>query len=373
MHWNTNNDPFSRSSWNRGLACDTADGRSRLCDIAPLRRTAQRLFNYDGDFHLQVSDNESVLIKFVHFTLEPMFRRCYDYLQLNELNHRWRECGTQRIPSRVYHFSIHLFFHTDRTEEFTGFKMVYAIFPRSQEPQPQELSDNMNNCSVPRLHIFKPLLGCNLVRECQGNEDEKGCSYASTDCGDGALDAGTKCYRFVRREGFTTWNEASSKCTEGNERLVTMATLDEVARFRQIMATVKDPRTVVIGAQLLDEVQFMIADAVYKHMWQWRDGRKTIFSQSSIHSPQCGFYDPLTNTASSDGCYRNKHADILCEFSKPTIRSVNKTEVHLVSSISIDINHTVWKVSVVLCPSGHVAMDFLSCYVTRRGSAGRKN
>ena len=311
-----------------------------------------------------------MLIKFVHFTLEPKFWRCYDYLQFNELNHRWRECGTQRIPSRVYRSSIHLFFHTDRTEEFTGFKMVYAIFPRSQEPQPQELSDNLYNCSVPRLHIFKPLLGCNMVRECQGNEDEKGCSYASTDCGDGALDAGTKCYRFVRREGFTTWNEASSKCTEGNERLVTLATRDEVVRFRQTMATVKDPRTVVIGAQLLDEIQFVIADAVYKHMWQWRDGRKTIFSQSSIHSPQCGFYDPPTNTASSDGCYWNKHVDILCEFSKPTVRSVNKTEVHLVSSISIDIDHTVWKVSVVQCPFGHVAMDFLSC--DTQGQCGAK-
>ena len=107
--------------------------------------------------------------------------------------------------------------------------------------------DNLYNCSVPRLHIFKPLLGYNMVRECQGNEDEKGCSYASTDCGDGALDAGTKCYRFVRREGFTTWNEASSNCTEGNERLVTLASRDDFARFRQIMATVKDPRTVVIG------------------------------------------------------------------------------------------------------------------------------
>ena len=212
------------------------------------------LQRYNGYFHLQVSDNEFVLIKFIHFTFQPITLRpvispCSDYLEFNAsaLNHRWKKCGTQIIPPRVYRSSIHLFFHTDRTEEFTGFKIVYAIFPRSQEPQPQELSDNLYNCSVPRLHFFKPLLGYNMVRECQGNEDEKGCSYASTDCGDGALDAGTKCYRFVRREGFTTWNEASSNCTEGNERLVTLASRDDFARFRQIMATVKDPRTAVIG------------------------------------------------------------------------------------------------------------------------------
>ena len=332
------------------------------------------LQRYNGYFHLQVSDNEFVLIKFIHFTLQPITLRpvispCSDYLEFNAsaLNHRWKKCGTQIIPSRVYRSSIHVFFHTDKKKELTGFKMMYAIFSRSQEPQPQELSDNLYNCSGPRLHIFKPLLGCNMVRECQGNEDEKGCSYASTDCGDGALDAGTKCYRFIRREGFTTWNEASSKCTEGNERLVTLATRDEVARFRQIMATVKDPRTVVIGAQLLNEIQFVIPDALYKRVWQWRDGRKTIFSKSFFHSPQCGFYNPLTNTASSDDCDLKRMADVLCEFSKPTIHSVNKTEVHLVSCISIE---KVWKISMVQCPSGHVTMDFLSCDI--QGQCGAK-
>ena len=328
------------------------------------------LQSYDGDFHLQVSDNESVLIKFVHFTLQLGYTFCADYLEFNvsALNHGWRKCGTQRIPSQVYRSSIHLFFHTDHWEELTGFKMMYAIFPRSQEPQ--QLPNRLYNCSVSRLHVFRLLFGCNMVRECQGNEDEKGCSYASTDCGDGALDAGTKCYRFVRREGSTTWNEASSNCTEGNERLVTLASRDEVARFRQIMATVKDPRTVVIGAQLLNEIHFVTADALYKRMWQWRDGRQTIFSKTSFHSLQCGFYNPLTNTASSDDCNLKRMADVLCEFSKPTIRSVNKTEVHLVSSISIDINDTVWKVSMVQCPSGHVTRDFLSC--DTQGQCGAK-
>ena len=52
------------------------------------------LNNYDGDFHLQVSDNESVLIKFIHFTLEPRLRRCYVYLEFTVpvLNQRWKMC-----------------------------------------------------------------------------------------------------------------------------------------------------------------------------------------------------------------------------------------------------------------------------------------
>ena len=59
--------------------------------------------------------------------------------------------------------------------------MMYAILPRSQEPQ--QLSDNLYNCSVPHFHSFKPLLSCNMVTECQGNEDEEDCGYYSNDCG----------------------------------------------------------------------------------------------------------------------------------------------------------------------------------------------
>ena len=105
------------------------------------------------------------------------------------------------IPSRVYRSSVSLFFHSDEEEQFIGFKMMYAILPRSQEPQ--QLSDNLYNCSVPHFHSFRSLLSCNMERECQGNEDEDRCGYHSNECGDGAVAAGTKSYRIVRR-GVTT-------------------------------------------------------------------------------------------------------------------------------------------------------------------------
>ena len=89
--------------------------------------------------------------------------------------------------------------------------MTYAILPRSQEPQ--QLSDNLYNCSVPQLHSFKPLLNCNMVRECQGNEDEEDCGYYSNDCGDGAVDAGTKCYTIVRRRMITIMNAVRTVST----------------------------------------------------------------------------------------------------------------------------------------------------------------
>ena len=126
--------------------------------------------SYDGDFHIQVSDNQSVLISFVHFALEKKTGRCHDYLDFNVMpsNQSWRMCAMQNIPPRVYRSSVNLFFHSSVWSAGTGFKMMYAILSRSQEPQ--QLSDNLYNCSVPHFHSFKPLFSCNMVRECQGRE-----------------------------------------------------------------------------------------------------------------------------------------------------------------------------------------------------------
>ena len=49
--------------------------------------------------------------------------------------------------------------------------MMYTILPRSQEPQ--QLSDNLYNCSVPHFHSFKPLLSCNMVTECRETKTKK--------------------------------------------------------------------------------------------------------------------------------------------------------------------------------------------------------
>ena len=107
--------------------------------------------SYDGAFRLQVSDNESVLISFVHFSLEDESNCSYDYLDFNvtALNDTWRKCGTQNIPSGVYRSSVRLFFHSSSWGKGTGFRMMYAILPRSQEPQ--QLSDNLYNLSL--IHI----------------------------------------------------------------------------------------------------------------------------------------------------------------------------------------------------------------------------
>ena len=318
---------------------------------------------YRGVFHVDISEDECVFISFTHFVLEGNNECPYDYVNFTATapSQTWRKCGQQDIPSQVYRSSISLFFYTDRSLEKTGFKMMYAILPRSQEPQ--QLSENLYNCSVPHFHSFKPLLSCNMVTECQGNEDEEDCSYHSDECGDGAVDAGTKCYRFAQRGGNLSWSDANYQCVQDKQNLVTLATPEELIRFRQIMASVRNPRSIYIGAQLVDRRGTVPTEALYKHLWQWVDGRTAFFIDIySVNSPpQCAYYEfGITKTFHMD-CRKELTADIICEFRKQNAQPVIKSRVKLASSISVGIEEAVWNVSVVQCLSGDVTRDFLSC------------
>ena len=328
--------------------------------------------DYEGVFHLHLSDDESVFITFPHFALESQATCRFDYLQFSvtAFNQTWSRCGFQEIPAQVYRSSIDLFFRTDYASVRTGFKMMYAILPRSQEPQ--QLSDNLYNCSVPHFHSFKPLLSCNMVRECQGNEDEKDCGYHSNDCGDGALDAGTKCYRFVRRDVTATWTDANSECIQSSQSLVTLATPNELRRFKDIVVSMRNARRVFIGAQLVDRLGDVSGKAMYKHLWQWVDGRTAIFFNMTGRKspPQCAHFSPESGKFEPKDCRSAYDVDIVCEILKRNSKTVNKAEAGLLSSVSIDPDKVVWNVRVVQCPSGHVTRDFLSCDI--QGQCGAR-
>ena len=271
---------------------------------------------YRGVFHVDISEDECVFISFTHFVLEKNEECSYDYVDFTVTapSQTWRKCGQQDIPSQVYRSSISLFFHTDSSTERTGFKMMYAILPRSQEPQ--QLSENLYNCSVPHFHSFKPLLSCNMVTECEGNQDEEDCSYHSDECGDEAADAGAKCYRFAQRGGNPSWSDAYYQCVKNKQNLVTLATPEELRRFRQIMASVRNPRTIYIGAQLVDRRGTVPTETLYKHLWQWVDGRTAFFLDvsGSVLLPQCAYYEFGTGKVHFMGCRNEHNADIICEF-----------------------------------------------------------
>ena len=317
---------------------------------------------YRGEFHVGISEDECVFISFTHFVLEKHDECVYDYVDFSVTapSQTWRKCGEQDIPSQVYRSSVTLFFRTDRGLERTGFKMMYAILPRSQEPQ--QLSENLYNCSVPHFHSFKPLLSCNMVTECEGNQDEEDCSYHSDECGDGAADAGAKCYRFAQRGGNLSWSDANYQCVKNKQNLVTLATPEELIRFRQIMASLRNPRTIYIGVQLVD-MHGTVQTALYKHPWQWVDGRTAfVLGRTGLHSPPlCARYLLGRGKIYPMHCRAALTVDVICEFGKQNAQSFIESRVKLASSISVGIEEAVWNVSVVQCLSGHVTRDFLSC------------
>ena len=154
-------------------------------------------------------------------------------------------------------------------------------------------------------------------------------------------------------------------------RPILLATPEEFRVFGNIMVSVRNLRPVSIGAQLLHRLGGVAAEAMYKLLWQWVDGRTAFFLNitGKPSPPRCAYYNPDIGAVVSDECVQGREADIVCEFSKPTPRSVNQTVVKLVSSVTADLDDTVWNVSMVQCPSGHVTRDFLSCDIQRQCGA----
>ena len=151
------------------------------------------------------------------------------------------------------------------------------------------------------------------------------------------------------------------ECSENSQYLVMPATQDEVRRFRRIVASLRNPRSVYIGAVLVD-VQGTAVNVTYKYLWQWIDGRTAIsINISSWESPpRCVYYSPGDGYFSLD-CQKNSQTDIICQFDKQNTLSRNEGKVGLITSVSSDLDDTIWKVSMVQCQSSHVTRDFLPC------------
>nr|KAG5708620.1 hypothetical protein BaRGS_033041 [Batillaria attramentaria] len=122
-----------------------------------------------------------------------------DTLWLSEyqtlLMRKWTKCGREDIPPAIHSYPIEIHFVSDATRAGTGFKMFYSIHPARETPK--RLGTGHFNCSVPQYARFQLHLRCNLEIECAAGEDERDCNYTSIACGQGFVDAGNKCYRYV--------------------------------------------------------------------------------------------------------------------------------------------------------------------------------
>ena len=142
---------------------------------------------YDGIFDIFVPENYSVLAKFTHFNLETDYNGgCqYDFVTISEKHADndtdevvWKDCGSKLIPMHIFRNSFQLRLVSDSAIVASGFRMVYTTLPKSQEPA--VIAESIYNCSVSQYDLLVPLVQCNGVVECSGNEDEEDCAEATT-------------------------------------------------------------------------------------------------------------------------------------------------------------------------------------------------
>ena len=128
---------------------------------------------------------------------------------------------------------------TIKYQDFKKFKpqALFSFHPLSAAPQ-RALADGTWNCSVTHYDAFAEHLTCDLFRDCQGGEDERGCPYASPSCGAEQFLAGGGCFGVRQRNvAAMTWREAADTCSPLGGHL---PVLSRPAEWRAVYARLRD-------------------------------------------------------------------------------------------------------------------------------------
>ena len=126
---------------------------------------------------------------------------------------------------RLYYRSYYGAF--SRKKEFIEFKLLFSFLKDSALPE--KLPGGKWNCSVPHWPDFRQHMRCNMLRECEGGEDEVDCGYESEDCGPGLISAAGSCYLYADDVVFSSMSslEASRECEKRGSYLVSLNTPEE--------------------------------------------------------------------------------------------------------------------------------------------------
>ncbi|KAL8617016.1 hypothetical protein ACOMHN_014187 [Nucella lapillus] len=249
-------------------------------------------------------------------------------------------------------------FVSDNVVQNSGFKMMYTIFNKTEEPK--MIAEDLFDCSVPHFQDFAHHLNCNLAVNCIGKEDEMNCDYTSEECGPGHIDAGDKCYTYSRLQRGLSWYEAYSYCLASNQTLVSPSNRQEWENFVDMTLYGRKVSTVYTGLRTAQATAAAVP-ALYQTMWQWSDKTLGLYIHLDVQRnsvPACTKYVPSAHRMQTASCVKARDSRYVCEAWKS---SVDLSPDSLVMP-ALDSNYTWSKnVSVVSCPSGHVVRDFLLC------------
>ena len=148
----------------------------------------------------------------------------------------WNICpGSKRQRPRLEMFetdAIYITFSHKAKGPFSAFKLLFSFHLKSALLE--QLPGGKWNCSVPHWPEFRQHMRCNMLRECEGGEDEVDCGYESEDCGPGLISAAGSCYLLENFNGKTN-DEASVECQRRGGYLVSLNTPEEWKVLSQLM------------------------------------------------------------------------------------------------------------------------------------------
>ena len=345
----------------------------------------------DRGFFISVAEDHIVVVKFAYFQVFPSNFQlyfdqsdiaCTDFLgillwQPDSIDSPvlWRGCGFLNPMTQTYPHSITVRFYSfdPQCVKPSSFKLMYTVAPKSQNLA--LLADNIYNCSVSQFYKYKDLLRCNLIRECEGNEDEKDCAIYGTACGMGAVESGEKCYTVVYPHRHLSWFEARSVCLSKQQSLITFTPHDKDAtEVLKLLGSKYNVYEFFLGIHMgLDSLPTPLS-TLYRTFWRTVDGRMAFIQMRFLDKtyehllsryPKCGVF--WTRFFTSDEpdepvaveCKRPLNVQILCEFNNPSKKHMPRLTLgNLVLKDTYLRNRTL---QLAPCPRKHLTRDFLLC------------
>ena len=316
---------------------------------------------YDGYFMIDSMQHSIILIKFTYFSIHDDYLLISKVINDTRREEIWKLTGEHLyIPLLQFQHSVFIQFCSEAMFPIGGFKLKYITVPKYVELQ--QVQTKTYNCSVPYFSLFKDIFRCDLIRDCDGYEDEDGCAIYSQPCGGRAIEVDKKCISVLHPSLSISWTEAQLICLQSQQHLVQHFQQKDTWAVLQKMKTEHNVYRFFVGLQMKKEVFPLHLSSLYRYVWQWTDRSSVFLPYDQLKSnvfPFCGYLSRSNQMMQHTDCFKARQMQVVCEFEKP---EDNDTGVDQLHKLSLNNSLTsLWTVRVLPCPFGHVTRDFLLC------------
>ena len=321
--------------------------------------------DYNGHYLIEVAEHTSVLIKITYFHTHD------DYLMVKRVTNgtiknviRLLDGDHHYIPVLQFPHSVFIQFCSNAYNPIGGFNLKYITLP--SYALPEHVNPYTYNCTVSHFYTFKDIFMCDLIRDCEGYEDEDGCAVYSRSCGGRAVQAGTKCISVLHPDLHVSWSEAQSLCLQRQQRLVQHSQRPDIMTTLGILKSQYNVYLFFVGAQKKKDIFPLHLSSLYRNVWRWIDSSSAFvpihFSEIQLKFlslPYCGYLSRVKSNIKVYECFRARPVQLVCEFDQPGEKHSTAEQLD-----NLSLNNSegqFWNVEVSLCRLGHVTRDFLHC------------